>query len=477
MILSTLALVALTTAPAEASVTDSRAIVRTDNVLRYDIRVQTSERAQVAVQFWAVGAPAASAWTTEYTAVGTRHQVPIWGLKPGTSYQYRVLVTPVTGEPYVYASLRRITTAALPADLPPITATTVTSAPDFSFLVFDTTTSDDHQGVLVITDNTGTVRWYQYAPNATDVFSAVYYDESSAAIWAIVNYDHVVRYQLEGTMTHNWAYGTELGGRPHHEVTMHDGLVYVLSARSMTEGGVEYIEDGIEAYDTDGTLVYDWWAAEDGGLTVTDNAPFYWYPAGAGPWGTDFRTAKDWLHANALQVRDTATGTKFIVSLRHTFQVAKVDATTGGIDWLLGMNNTGSTDAAGDFTMSGAGVSTDWWEVQHHAHYDDADGKMYLYDNGDGRMTRMLELQVNELAKTVRIDREVDVSDFTTFRFSGNCHSEGSVFRTAHDHLIATCGTEEIIADYDAADQLAWYLEVDSRGHVYRGTPMANLGF
>jgi hypothetical protein len=468
---------ALAVPSAQATIVTTTATAQADNVLRYNFRVVTTEVARVAIQVWPQGGAVTSGWTSDYTTANTKtSNVTVWNFKPGTRYNYKVLVDPAIGANYS-SGPRTFTTAALPANLAPLTVTTHTGAPDFQYLMIDTRTTDTALAGLIIADTTGVVRWYQLLTDPNAIFNAVYYSSEEEAVYAIVSSSNLVRYDMDGTKSLDWDFGDHLQDYVHHEVRVHDGVIYVLAGRTFTQGTNTYVEDGIQGYDAAGNLVYEWWASETGGLNPLRNAPQAWQLPGVGFWASEFPTAIDWLHANSLDIVDEGGSLKAYVSLRWLSQVAKVDMGTGAVEWLAGHANSRAVETNGDFTMSTSGVSTRWWVGQHSAFVRD-DGVLSLFDNGNGvTMSRSLVVDVDPSTWELRIDRSVDLSGVVTNAFEGVCDDFSATFLTDGDHLVMSCSTSSRVADFDATGAVTWDAQIGGSYAQYRATPLDSIGY
>jgi hypothetical protein len=446
------------------------------NVLRFDVRVTTTELAIVAVEVWEVGQPRSTSFISPYTTTNARTgTAEVWGLKPSTQYNYRVLVDPAVGANYTDAVARRFTTAAMPVGYPRVTTTTYTGSPDFDYFLFDGDTNAG-DGVLVIADTAGAIRWYQRLSrlgiNAS--FQDAWYDADDDAVYGVVNLDEFVRYELDGTVAFRWTTADVLQDYIHHEARFYDGVYYFMTARSFTQGRRSYIEEGIEGYDVDGNLVYEWWA-RDAGMNIIDDEPYAWN-TGVTFFASTFPGAYDWTHFDSLQVREEDGVLKAYLSSRNLWQVIKVDMPSGSIDWRMGRNDSGSANSEGDFTMDPSGISTTWWSGQHHAHWED-DGKFYLFDNSLATgISRGLQVDIDESAMTVSIEREVDFDELHSGAFQGSCDRESGLFHTPADHIALTCGPSSIMADFDAADTLTWSATIATSLGIFRAQPLDTIG-
>jgi arylsulfate sulfotransferase len=106
--------------------------------------------------------------------------------------------------------------------------------------------------------------------------------------------------------------------------------------------------------------------------------------------GNAFTTAEpsDYVHMNSIQV-DPADG-NFILSLRHTNSVLKLDRSTGAPIWTLG----GASDQFGL-------TAEQRFSHQHHARKLD-DGTLLIFDNGNNaHPTRVIAFRLDETKKSV----------------------------------------------------------------------------
>lgn len=97
----------------------------------------------------------------------------------------------------------------------------------------------------------------------------------------------------------------------------------------------------------------------------------------------------DYLHINSVQI--DPLDQNFIISLRHSDSVLKLDRTTGATLWTLG----GRSD---EFHLT----PEQRFSHQHFARRQ-ADGSLQLFDNGNGvHQTRVLSLRLDEATRTLK---------------------------------------------------------------------------
>ena len=103
-------------------------------------------------------------------------------------------------------------------------------------------------------------------------------------------------------------------------------------------------------------------------------------------------------HANALAwVPDDPQGPAFWVSLGELATIARVDATTGLLTWLM---NEGTYTVVDDDGLPAVGQP--WFQGQHDIQVEPP--RMWLHDNrGRHGSTRVVEYEVDTLARTLRV--------------------------------------------------------------------------
>jgi outer membrane protein assembly factor BamB len=100
----------------------------------------------------------------------------------------------------------------------------------------------------------------------------------------------------------------------------------------------------------------------------------------------------DVIHANSIDVDSDGN---YLVSIRHTSQVLKVDRQTGDVIWALGKN--------GDFTF--IDDSANGFSHQHDAHWLE-NGHLLLFDNGNdyaNPVSNVVEYEIDEQSLEVRL--------------------------------------------------------------------------
>lgn len=119
----------------------------------------------------------------------------------------------------------------------------------------------------------------------------------------------------------------------------------------------------------------------------------------------------DWAHANGIA--EVPGEDAILVSMRHQDAVAKLDATTGEVRWILA-NHDGWVESVRPLLLEPAGTPFAW-QYHQHAPFPLPDGHLLVFDNGNAQRTtpysddpvtpsytRLVEFAVDERARTVR---------------------------------------------------------------------------
>lgn len=463
-----LALWALSASPAHASWRIQKLRISPDpaSVLRFDIQFETTDAVSSWVSFHEVGDPSGEV-VTPMIAATTRHSIPIWGLKPDTDYYFRIHTW---GDDGTGTSVEQvwgpdvITTDPLPEDFIQISVT-ASGSYDTEYLLVEA--NCDGYDALAIVDHEGEVRWYQELPGKLDGYTFT----DSNTVMAIVDLESIYEYDLQGHVLRAW-HQTGDGGpltKPvHHEVFKYDGQIWVLTAELYTYDGADYVADGIQIYDDDGTLALEWNFTD----VMPDPTAYPTSGHSSSFWKGHYGSATDWTHANSIDIDDDDN---WLVSFRHTNHVLKVnsagmddtDPNYGQIEWMLG--------DSGDFTFGSGSLSTDWFDKQHHARRTD-EGTLLLYDNANSRGTaRILEFDIDTSAYTAEVVVEQSLGM--------TCNAQGGVWITENDHYLTNCGPEATVLEFDTSGSEVWRLEADcpttspscSELTIYRAIPVYDI--
>lgn len=448
-----------------------------NNLLRYDIQVETTVDATVQIEVWETAVGRDSSWTIGGDATPARKQtVGIWGLYFGAEFSYVIHAS--SGGTVASSDEATLTVGPQPAGFPTIVATPHTGEPTTPYLLFNGGIGSDVGG-LFIADTAGRLRWYELNSVAAP-FQAFWYSESDRTIYASAGKAALVGLGLDGRERMRWTFPEVLEAYIHHEVFAYDGRIYSIGGRPFDWQGELQIEDGYQVYDLEGNLLDSWYLHSDGGMNPDTNPPVV--ESGIDTfWEDEYPGAVDIFHANSLQIVESSGGQKAILSSRHLSQVIQVDMTDRVIDWVLGDNGGPTPESRGDFTWTPDSATTLWPYLQHHAHFE-ADGDLYLFDNRTSAEdnSRLLRLELDEAARTVRAHEPLNFSEFVETRFEGDCGSGGSVHLLPSGNVLGGCAHYGLFVEFAADGQVVWDLQADCDGEgcvAYRGVPITNLGF
>ncbi|MBU3699421.1 MAG: hypothetical protein FGM33_05340 [Candidatus Kapabacteria bacterium] len=202
------------------------------------------------------------------------------------------------------------------------------------------------------------------------------------------------------------------------------------------------VEGIIQEISKDGKVLFEWRSLDhiDPSATMEDM-----------DFGLD---VVDYIHINSVE-RDTDGN--LLVSCRHIDAVLKIDRITGKLLWAMG----GTASRINDFTFIDDSTSGFRGFSHQHSAFRTSSGTLMLFDNGNlkppPQATRIVEYEVNEVAKTVRRVWEYypEPSIFTT--------TMGSVSELPNGHILIGYGSR--ITDETSPGRVLE--EIDRNGNVY----------
>jgi hypothetical protein len=329
-------------------------------------------------------------------------------------------------------------------DLPPTLALTVQQegeAPpdDLMFLV------DCGAPSVVVLDGAGEVVWYQEVADGLPdgvhhVVGLTWTPERTALV--VVDGVVVREFALDGALVRELGpgVGPEATDRiVHHDVFRRDGWTWVLRARLETLGGVDWLVDGVLAYDAEDRLQYDWDLASL--ATPSGEGAF-----GGVYWSDRYPDALDWAHTNGIYV---AEDHDFLVSMHAFSTVMRVegdpgDPAYGTPVWVLASGAGGPW--ASDFAVVDPDGLTDDLVFGHQHHPSLLpDGTLLLFDNGEDLAdeARVLQLALDPSAGEAVVRGSWPLGQV--------CPIEGGAYETSDGGVLGTCGLRSTATLLDRA--------------------------
>ncbi len=493
------------------------------NVLRYTCTAETSSD-QARVVFWPAGS--ADTRATAWSPVAEQHSFTLWGLRPATTYEYRI---ETLGPPSAASVTRSFTTDALDsefgapfADLGVRTSTRPGGpTPYTQYVLVNAGCASDRQ-YMIILDNEGQVVWYQAATRPGDI-SAVSFTPQHTLL-AVVEDVAIEEWSLDGTLLRAREYNVDgacdrgQGPCPHHDALRVGDDTWTITGEVAEYPAVGlsgcatktgYVVDGFQRLDADFEPTELIRLDTDLGLgpDVTMGPRFDpavptprcegstwggvlgWYDAGSGQTVAPI----DYAHANALEV----SGNYLYVSLWQFYTVIKVDLTTRRLVWQL----HGTSDAFSDFAVpmavspSVVASATSTMNGTHHVSIM-PDGRLQAFNNqadiGIPR-TRVIRVRLDEVAMTATLEEAftmVDDDDGTYVAPTAlGCNQLGSAFTVGDgSHVVASCGSNGVIAELDQADGTTdqgpvWFMALTCEAdtlrppNLYRAVPLETLDY
>lgn len=371
------------------------------SVLVYSVQFSTDIEASATVTVLAAGHDPWVVPTT--TGPGVEHEVAVYGMYAETEYVFQIDATTPEGGA-AQASSDPVTTAALPADLPPLDVTVhdaAAMAPGYTLFGIRRWNpgQDPAWGYLLALDAEGTVVWYLSVGHP----SADLRQLANGNL--LYNYGNIALSEITPDGTRVWdRQAPDVGTDTfHHEAfPVGDGTFVTLSTELRPISGYpdgsthDVVADTVAVISADGSTL----VREHSLFDILD--PLRVRPGfDAAFWNVRYAdvssSTKDWTHGNAIIV-DPADG-NFIASLRHQDWLVKVDANTGALIWRFGEEGDFALEAGGD------------WQFHQHAPELQADGSLLIYDNGNARstlgateppFTRVVQFEFDETAMTAR---------------------------------------------------------------------------
>lgn len=497
------------------------------NVLRYECTAQTSADS-ARIEFWEDGT--ADYRYSRWSEVGTEHSWTIWGLKAGTTYQYRV---EALGPPASESALvRSFTTDELGREFgPPFSGlearvSTRPGATPWTEYVLANIECDTPNEYYIIFDVEGNVVWYE-APDSSRGVTALNYDFENQTVMGITGTILPHEIALDGTRVREVNYmdwfdcSNGPGPCPHHDVFRDStsGITWVTTGRldevNFGPSGLDtcedknaYVVDGWDRLDDDWTTVEQTWelTTHFGYNPDVDMGPRYdpkspvpkckpgswsgslgWFNPETG----SYEPPIDFSHVNAFHAEDPY----LYISLFNWDQMIKVDPATNTIMWRLHGTDPAYSDFATPITIAPSIVANDTTIVSGHHHMiTNPDGTFQFFNNQQfqekyyARVARM-ELDTKTWVATMtEAFTMVDDDDGTYVNPEPlQCSQVGSGYNLGDgSRVLAPCAAQGYILELDQPDGTwsngpVWSMHLTCDGmpvkvpSLYRAVPIPTL--
>jgi arylsulfate sulfotransferase len=439
--------------------------------------------AKVSVQFGPDTNYGLSTWA-QPSPQGQTLTLYVAGMKANSLYHMRALLQFSDGTEFTDSDHQFTTSAMVPSQAPPISATTtpgMTPQSGVELLAPVTGTSRP-----TVTDLNGNVLWtYVGGPNGVVPnpvklmpnghflinFSAGTVDGLNSVIQEVDLAGNVIWQMTAAQLNQKLSAATCAGcnitviGTHHDFAILPNGHLVVIAATQQNISGTTVTGDVLIDLDQNHDPVWLW---NEFDHLDTNRRPYMW---------------PDWTHTNAILY--SPSDGNLIISIRHQNWVLKVNYANGtgngDIVWHLGYQ--------GDFTLVGGTDPTDWFYAQHGPSFATAntDGNftLTLFDNGDDRVfdsnvtcgssgappclySTVPILQVDESAMTATITFNPTAPTYSFFGGNSTVLANGNVeFCEAAGGATGTSG-EIYEVTQTANPQTVWHMEITGE-YAYRG--------
>lgn len=337
--------------------------------------VDTTWECRVELEFWSDDTAPQRSWRS---LAGRVHDIPVVGMRPESTYTVRAIAY-VDGVEAGASAEHEYTTGSVPLEIPPFDVTTYDASrvqPGVTFFVPIEAPFDFFADTLtyVGVDTDGEVVWYYQTAIETPRVNPITRLLPDGTL--LVGIYHGFRnITVAGeTLWEITADDVGLGGFHHDVALLPSGNLLVIGGDRRTidvpalGGLVEVDSDSLYEVTLDGEIVWDW--------VYVDHMDDQRYP---GPLAqtANMGGSYELTHANAvvyLPADDT-----ILFSVRNQSWILKIDHATGQVLWTLGDE--------GDFVLTGEDASSlHTWFYSQHAPELQADGSIFLYDNGNDRL-------------------------------------------------------------------------------------------
>lgn len=439
-------------------------VANPNNVLSAVVTASLRDADKLRISYQAQGSTAASS-TPEVAISGpTTITLPVFGLRPETSYSLWVTALTTGGKSTDSAQVS-LRTGSLPSYLPVFSVEKPGNPqPGYTMVAWTAINIGpdlfSDQNAALIVDQDGQVAWYKEFPGHLvldwqrqpdgNYTAAV----DQAVPWSSESYrqfDKLGNQLRTWSVTgDNWIDDHELRILPNG-----DALFFATNARTMDltnvggQSDAQVLGNLLIRLSSSNQLVFQW-DAFDHLPAIDDLDPLIDHTG----------DTVDWTHGNAIDV--TADG-NYLMSFRNISQVVKIDSRSGAVLWKLGGSD-------GNFTFLDDPLQG--FSLQHGIR-ELPNGNLLLFDNGANHQppeSRAVEYQLDLNARTARMVWQYD-ADPPLFAFA-----MGFAQRLENGNTLVTYGILPYVREVNRAGELQWsLLPPEQPGFIYRSFRIASL--
>jgi len=439
----------------QARITNINIGTHSNNELKIQIDVTTSDDAQVYAEYWSEKKGIKSKISSPISKTGLSHSLVLCNITPETNYNFQ-LVT-IKGQQKDSSKIYNFKSRSLPEWLQKQFKTNCPKPellPETFKKGFMLLAKRETPGVAYIVDYKGNLRWYHTVEGTG--FKVAHFTKDQTIISILGKNDEPTSYgseileiNLQGdTLMHIKKGQGDLKQVIHHEILKKSANEIVTI--TVDQKIMDLTSIGGKKNDTingDGILIMDkkgkqlWkWSVFDDLDPLKDKALL--------------KTKKDWTHANSLNYDKDGN---FLISFYNNGQIWKVDSKTGKVIWKLGKDGNMKMAAETNFS-------------QAHAAHINEEGSLMFFDNGvDKKQSSVFALKVDEKGKTVKLDFHINLPrDIYNDRM-------GSAYMVDKDAILVCCSKRHITVLTNKKGVLLWALESEIPPYRTQFIPEENM--
>ncbi len=393
---------------------------------------------------------------TPFSLAGSEGQLLLHGLRPESSYPWRLDAGPEVAEgvfttpPLSAGALIRVDVQGAPSM--PLVGLKSPCGDASTYVVVDVGPDPDPAAETSTTpsarpgpDIHRVMAYEEVSSHQSGFVDGVSFGEDGTVLALSTFPGGVVELDRTGGRVASWSEDAFFGP-PHHDVFRRDGRTYVL-VQDFTEG---VFLDAVQVFGADGAEVGLWRLADH--IDPLPDARGY--------------EKGDYSHANSIWVDDAGD---WYLSSRHlsaVFKIAGLDAPDAGtIRWVLA-GDPEEVRIAGTLELLGG----ESFVRQHNVHLT-PDGHLAMFDNRRffPELSRMLWLRIDEVAGTAELEQAWTVPE--------HCPFQGGAWTTAAGTALATCAAHQVAFEFvpdvpDPVARLTIECASGAQGYIPRMVPL-----